>query len=245
MAKLDGIVALVTGGGSGIGLAIATSFAREGARVIITGRSQKRLEKARSGAGDLASRIEIHPADVADRGQVRELVRQIDQTAGKVDILVNNAGVNVVERSLAKLASEDWDRMVAVNLNGAFYCTQEVLPGMREKGKGLIINISSVAGVRITEVAGVGYAASKYGMSAMSYFTGIEEREHGIRTCLICPGEVNTPILDQRPVPVPEERRRQILQPEDIAAAALFVATLPDRVSVPELIMSPVSARFG
>lgn len=243
--KLDGKGALVTGGGSGIGLAIATCFAREGAAVVIAGRTVERLEAARREAGDVGERIIPRVADVAHQDQVRELVAWAEEHLCGIDILVNNAGINVPRRTLAELSPDDWRRLVEVNLNGAFYCIHEVLPRMREREAGQIINIASDAAVRISEVSGVGYSAAKFGMSALSLFTGIEEGDHGIRSSLICPGEVNTPILDHRPVPVPDEKRRQILQPEDVAAAALFVATLPPRVTVPELIITPSKARFG
>ncbi len=243
--KLKDQGVLVTGGGSGIGLAIAESFASEGAEVIICGRGQDRLDAALAGAGELAERIRARVVDVSNRDDVRRLVAWTEDQLGAIDILVNNAGVNVPQRSLAELSVEDWRQMVEINLNGAFYVIHDVLPGMRARNSGLIINISSVAGARVSEIAGAGYSASKFGMSTLSYFTGIEERENGIRSCVICPGEVNTPILDYRPVPVPEEDRQNILQPEDVAAAALFVATLPPRATVPELIITPSSAYFG
>jgi NAD(P)-dependent dehydrogenase (short-subunit alcohol dehydrogenase family) len=242
--KLTGKGALITGGGSGIGLAIAQSFAGEGAAVVIAGRSPERLDAALAEAGSLASHIAARPADVSSREQVRELVAWSEDHLAGIDILVNNAGINVKHRALAELSVEDWEKVIEINLNGSFYCIHEVLPRMRERNSGLIINISSTAGIRVSEIAGPGYSVSKHGMSALSLATGMEEREHGIRSCLICPGEVNAPILDHRPVPVPEEKRRQILQPEDIAAAALFVATLPPRATVPQLVITPSHARF-
>ncbi len=243
--KLQDKRVLITGGGSGIGLGIAETFAREGAHIVITGRSAERLESARAGLGEASDRIFARAADVSDREQAAGLVAWTEEKLGGIDILVNNAGINVPQRTLAGLDPEDWRRMVEINLNGPYYCIHATLPGMRRRKDGYIINISSIAGVRILEVAGVGYTASKYGMTALSFFTGIEERENGIRSCVICPGEVNTPIIDRRPNPMSAEDRAQILQPEDIAAAALFVATLPKRASVPELIMTPSRARFG
>ena len=243
--KLSGKGVLITGGGSGIGLAIAESFAREGARIVISGRSAERLEEGRAQTGELADRILTRATDVSNRDDVRALVAWAEEQLGGIHILVNSAGVNVPDRALADLSVDDWRLMVEINLNGAFYCIHDVLPAMRERKEGLIINISSIAGVRISGVAGVGYSASKYGMSTLSYFAGIEEREYNIRSSIICPGEVNTPILDRRPVPVPEEKRRAILQPEDVAAAALFIATLPPRASVPELIITPTLIPFG
>jgi len=243
--KLEEKRVLITGGGSGIGLAVATSYAREGAAVVIAGRSRERLDAGLAAAGEVAGRMLARTADVKDLDEVRRLVQWAEAELGGIDILVNNAGVNVPRRSLAELSPEDWRKMVEINLNGAFYCIHEVLPGMRKRGSGLILNISSIAGVRISEVAGAGYSATKFGLSTLSYFTGIEERENGIRSCLICPGEVNTAILDDRPNPMPAADRLEILQPEDVAAAALFIAMLPPRATVPELVISPSRARFG
>jgi NAD(P)-dependent dehydrogenase (short-subunit alcohol dehydrogenase family) len=243
--RLQGKTSIVTGAGSGIGRAIAETFAREGARVITVGRSAAALEKARQAAGELAKRLQPRPADVSDRAAVRELVGEVERDLGKIDILVNNAGINVPRRALRELAAEDFDSMVEINLTGAFNMIQAVLPGMRARGDGLIINVSSTAGVRAATVAGAGYAASKYGLSALSLSIGLEEGENGIRACLICPGEVNTPILDRRPaVPSPEQRAR-MLQPEDVAQAALLAATLHPRATIPQLIITPAIQKFS
>ncbi len=116
---------------------------------------------------------------------------------------------------------------------------------MRERRQGLIINVSSVAGVRASVLAGTAYAASKFGMSALSLMIGLEEGANGIRSCMVCPGEVNTPILDDRPVVPTAEKRAVMLQPEDLAQAALFVATLHPRATVPELIITPTTQRYA
>ena len=139
---------------------------------------------------------------------------------GAIDILVNNAGTNLARRKLTELSVEDFDRVVDVNLKGAYYCVHEVLPKMRERRQGLIINVSSVAGVRASVLGGTAYSASKFGMSALSLMIGLEEGANGIRSCMICPGEVNTPILEDRPVVPTAEKRAVMLQPEDLAQAA-------------------------
>jgi NADP-dependent 3-hydroxy acid dehydrogenase YdfG len=243
--KLQDKRVLITGGGSGIGLGVTELFAAEGANIVITGRSEERLETAKAGLGEAGERVSVRACDVSDRAQVADLVAWTEGRLGGIDILVNNAGVNVTDRSLAKVSPEDWQQMVDINLNGAFYCIHEVLPGMRARQDGYIINVSSIAGIRVYELAGVGYTASKYGMAALSLCAGVEERENGIRVCNICPGEVNTPIIDRRAEVMPPEVRAQILQPEDVAAAALFVATLPKRASVPELVITPTKNRFA
>ncbi len=243
--ELTGKGAIVTGAGSGIGRAIALCFAREGARVVTVGRTALRLEQARQEAGGDAERLLPYAADVSDRPAVGRMAEWARQRLGSIHILVNNAGMNVPRRALAELSAEDFERMVEVNLNGAFYCIHEVLPAMRAQRDGLIINISSVAGVRASEIAGAGYSAAKFGLSALSLSIGLEEGQHGIRSCLICPGEVNTPILENRPVVPSEERRAQMLQPEDLAQTALLVATLHPRANIPQLVISPTIQKFG
>lgn len=243
MSKLAGTTVLITGGGSGIGMAATRSFLHEGARVAITGRNAGKLaECAKSlGGGD---RLLTHATDVSDPQQVQALVKQVSERFGPVDILVNNAGTNIKERSIRKLTPEVWQQLIRSNLDGAFYCIQAVLPEMLRRKNGLVINISSVAGKRASPLGGAAYVASKFGMTGLGLCLGAEEQENGIRVCNIYPGEVDTPILNVRPQPVSEEHRQKILRPEDVAAAILFVATLPSHVSVPELVIKPTTQTF-
>ncbi len=241
--RLQGRTALVTGGGSGIGLAVARRFLDEGCQVAITGRTPEKLKSAWEQLGR-SERLRYRACDVAEVGQVRDSVAWALQQLGRIDILVNNAGLNLKRRGLSELTTEDWDRVIRANLDGAFYCIQAVLPDMRARRDGLIINISSIAGKRASPLGGAAYAASKFGMSALSHCLGAEEKDHGIRTCVIYPGEVDTPILESRPQPVTAEQRKLILQPEDVAEAVLFVATLPPRASVPELVIKPTTQIF-
>lgn len=242
MAQLDGRTALITGGGSGIGAAIALAFSKAGARVIITGRRADRLQQVVE--ADPSGRITAIVADVADRDSVAALWEQTAATSPQIDILVNSAGINVPNRAMSDLTPEDWDRVLAINATGTFNCIREVLPGMRERRDGVIINITSVAGMRTGLLGGVAYNASKFAASALGRSVGEEERENGIRVTTVYPGEVETPILDDRPVPVSAEHRARILQPEDVAAAALMVACLPPRARVPELVITPTTQSF-
>ena len=243
MSKLTGKTALVTGGGSGIGLAVAQAFLAAGARVAITGRDEAKLRRAAESLGG-GARLSYHAADVADPEQVTALVRQVTERGGGIDILVNNAGLNIKERTLRELTPETWQLLLRANLDGAFYCTHAVLPRMLERRDGVIINICSVAGKRASALGGAAYSASKFGMSALGLCLAAEERDSGIRVSNLYPGEVNTPILEVRPQPVSEEQRQRILQPEDVAAAVLFVAMLPPHVSVPELVIKPTSQLY-
>ncbi len=243
--KLRGKGVIVTGAGSGIGEAVAACFAREGATVVTWGRNLDRLQRARDKAGEAAERLRPQAVDVADRNAVREAVERAEQVLGGVAILVNNAGTNVAKRALHELSIEDFDRIVDVNLRGVFHSIHAVLPVMRRRRDGLIINVTSVAGVRASVLGGTAYSASKFGASALSLMVGLEEGENGIRSCNICPGEVNTPILDHRPVVPAPEKRAAMLQPEDLAHAALFIATLPPRATVPELIITPSLQQYA
>src|SRR5581483_8425854 len=174
-----------------------------------------------------------------------QLVEQMIQAFGTIDILVNNAGINIPARRLAELAAEDWDALLHVNATGAFNVTLAVLPHMRAQRGGLIINISSISGLRPSSLAGAAYSASKHALNALSKVVAQEEEQNGIRATIIAPGDINTPLLDKRPTAVSAEQRTRILQPDDIAAAALFVATLPAHVSVPELVIKPVGQVYS
>jgi NADP-dependent 3-hydroxy acid dehydrogenase YdfG len=221
MGALANQVCLVTGGGSGIGLATAKRLREAGARVAIAGRSEEKLAQAsKQLAGD---QFATYAVDVADAKMVQKMVDTLVDRWGGVDVLVNNAGLNIKKRTLRELTPEAWSQLIRTNLDGAFYCIHAVLPVMLRQKSGLVINISSVAGKRAGPLGGAGYAASKFGMSALGICLGAEEKDAGIRVCNIYPGEVDTPILENRPQPVTAEQRRIILQPEDVALAVEFM----------------------
>lgn len=234
---------LVTGGGSGIGLAVARCLADRGAKVAIVGRTAEKLRAAASAVPERP--LHPFPCDVGDRAAVERVVETVTRQLGGIAILVHAAGINVVRRSMAELAPEDWDRVLTVNATGAYNCIRAVLPGMRAARDGLIVNISSIAGKRALELAGTAYCASKFALTALSHAVGLEERKNGIRVTNICPGEVNTPILEQRPTPVPEERRAAMLQGEDIAQIVATIAELPPRAHVWEVIMTPLYQEYA
>ncbi|MFO0844498.1 MAG: SDR family oxidoreductase [Gemmataceae bacterium] len=238
MSKLAGQRVLITGGGSGIGLATARQCLAEGARVAITGRNEAKLRQA---AGD---KLLYHAADLTDPTQAQRMVDDVTARLGGIDVLVNNAGMNIKDRLFRQLTPEAWRKLVAGNLDGAFHCMLAVLPQMRQRKAGLIINVNSISGKRASPLGGTGYIAAKFGLRGLAMGVAAEERDNNIRVTSIYPGEVNTPILEDRPEPVTEERKRAMLQPEDVAAAVLFVATLPPHVAIPELIITPANAMY-
>jgi NAD(P)-dependent dehydrogenase (short-subunit alcohol dehydrogenase family) len=243
MNRLANKVALITGGGSGIGLAATRLFLEEGAKVAITGRDEAKLKEAvaRLGGDD---RVFHAAADIADPKQVKTLVDKVNARFGRIDILLNNAGVNVKNRAFRKMTPETWQKVIRANLDGAFFCIHYVLPQMIDRRDGLVINIDSVSGKRAHPLGGVAYNASKHGMAALGLCLGAEEKDYGIRVCNIYPGEVDTPILKDRPSEPTPEHRQRMMRPEDVAAAVLFVATLPPHVTVPELIIKPADAVY-
>jgi NADP-dependent 3-hydroxy acid dehydrogenase YdfG len=238
MAKLAGRVAVVTGGGSGVGKAVARLFLDNGARVVIAGRDADKLRRA---ADELAAgeNLRYAAADVSDPKQCEALMRAAVEAFGRVDVLVNNAGANLRDRTLRELTPEAWDRMIRANLDGAFYCIRAVLPAMLERKDGVIVNVVSVAGKRANPLGGAAYVAAKFGMGALGLVLSNEEKDSGVRVSNIYPGEIDTPILAHRPSPVTDAQRAVILKPEDVAEAVLFVAGLPRHVSVPELVIKP------
>jgi NAD(P)-dependent dehydrogenase (short-subunit alcohol dehydrogenase family) len=180
---------------------------------------------------------------VADNGLVKRVVRETVERFGHIDILVNNAGTNTYHRNLADLSVEDWTLVMNTNLTGAFLLVRQVLPHMRAAGRGQIINISSGAGLQPSAPAGVAYSASKHALHALTGSINAEERRHGIRACVIAPGETDTPNLDLRPRPPSKEDRAATMRPEDIANAVLYVAGQPERVAVELLVINPTVGR--
>jgi NADP-dependent 3-hydroxy acid dehydrogenase YdfG len=243
MDRLDGQVAAVTGASSGIGQATAQLLTAEGAAVVLVARRERRLQAIAEEMDLHGERPMCYPADVSDPDAVSGLFAAITQRFERLDILVNGAAVNPPRRRLADAWLEDWTKVIEVNLTGAYLCTQGALPLMRQQGSGTIVNISSMAGKRTSISAGVAYCASKHGLGSLTRSINLQEREHGIRACELCPGEVNTAILDTRPYPPPLESRAHMLQPEDVAQAVLFVVTLPPRAMVEELHITPTIPR--
>lgn len=243
MQYLLGKVAIVTGASTGMGEAIAVALAEEGAALALVARSAERLEKAAARVRQKGNDVLVFPGDVADRAFARQVVEVVVGRFGRLDLLVNNAGTNTAHRNLADTPVADWRRVLETNLTGAFLFTRYALPPMRKAGRGLIVNISSGAGLAPSGPAGVAYSASKHGIHSLTGSINAEERRHGIRACVIAPGETDTPNLDLRPLVPDKAARAAMLRPEDIANAVRYIATQPDHVSVDLLVISPTARR--
>jgi NADP-dependent 3-hydroxy acid dehydrogenase YdfG len=237
--SLQGKVAWITGGGSGIGLAGAIELAKAGAKVVISGRSAATLKEAAK-----ACDAETIALDVSSKEEVQKAARELLKRHGAIDILVNSAGINLPQRNFRNVSLDGWDQVVAVNLSGLFYCVHSVLPAMREKKDGLIINVSSWAGRHPSTLTGPGYNATKHAVIALTESINMEECANGIRATALLPGEAATPILEKRPVPPTPEVRAKMLQPEDLGRAIGFIASLPARACVNELTLTPTWNRF-
>ena len=240
MEDISGQAVWITGAGTGIGRAMAIAFVRAGCRVASTGRRPEPLaETLRLAPGAVSI-----PGDVADPEGVAQAHAAVVHAIGPVQIMVNNAGTNVPKRAWRDLSAADMATVVDVNLKGPFMCTLAVLPAMRAARRGLLIHTVSNAATGIYAVAGAAYTASKHGARAMSATLNAEEGIHGIRSVCINPGEVETPILDARPQPTSAQDRALMVQPEDIAEAALFAARMPPRTCVAEMLITPTDNNF-
>ena len=236
-------MAWVTGGGSGIGLAGATELVKAGAHVLISGRTAATNASALANLQALGS-AEAVLLDVADKQAVKAVAQHLVATHGRIDILINSAGTNATERNFDVLTTEAWDEVVAINLSGLFYCVHAVLPTMRHQQCGLIINVSSWAGLYASKLTGPAYNATKRAVLALTESINMEECSNGIRASSLLPGEVATPILNKRPVPPSQAQRERMVQAEDMGKAILFLAQMPPRTCINELVISPTHNRF-
>jgi NADP-dependent 3-hydroxy acid dehydrogenase YdfG len=239
MAALTGKVAWVTGAGSGIGQAAAISLAKEGATVVLTGRRKEPLQATAATIKKAGGKAEVKPGDLMKGAVVTRIAKDIEEKHGRCDILVNNAGLNILERRWDQLTPAGAQQVIEGNLSSAFYCSSAVLPMMRKRKDGVLIHTSSMAGRAPSPLSGAAYSAAKHGVVAMSHTINMEECVNGIRSCVICPGEVATPILDKRPIPVSKEERARMAQSEDVGDLIRYVACLPPHVTINEVWITP------
>ena len=241
--------AVVVGASGGLRRAIASMLAEEGYALALVGRNIANIEATRSGLGAAAQDALVLTCDLTDRAQAQAMVEAALARMNYIDVLICAAGMNVRQRSLRSLDPADWDQVIAANLTTAFNAIHFVLPSMRARGGGLIVQISSLAGLRANTVTGAAYSAAKFAQSALGISIGREERGRGIRSTVIYSGEVNTPLLDARAdrlgAPASDGRREMILQPQEIADVVRLLVKLPPRAHVPELVIKPVIDDFS
>ena len=243
MGRLVGKVAWVTGAGSGIGEAAALKLAEEGAALVLTGRRRPPLEAVAARIRGVGGTAEVQSADLMDPAAVTAIGAFIGERFGRLDLLVNNAGLNITARRWSALTTEGVDELVRGNLSSAMYCATVAMGLMRPRKDGVMIHTASLAGRLVSPLSGAGYTAAKHGVVAMSHSINMEEGVNGIRSCVICPGEVATPILDKRPNPVSAEERARMVQSEDVGDLIRYVACLPPHVVINEVWIAPTHNR--
>lgn len=236
--ELAGRVAWVHGAYGAVGLAIAQELVRAGAYVVLSGRNPQALAEAAAQAG-AAAQTEALALDISQPESVYEAADALQARLGHVDILVNSAGVNPTQRHFRDLSVQDWKNTVDVNLSGMFYTCQATLKGMRQRGDGVIVNISSWTGRYAAYFAGPSYASTKRGALALTETINMEECVNGIRATSISPAGIDTPLLNKRVPPPRPEVRAAMLKPHDVASMTRYIAGLPPHVCINEILMSP------
>jgi NADP-dependent 3-hydroxy acid dehydrogenase YdfG len=232
-------VAWVTGGGSGIGEAGADALATDGWTVVVSGRRKDALDAVVQKIKAAGGEAEAIPLDVSIAADVEKAASEILARHGRIDLLVNSAGVNVPKRRWSDMELDGWNKLVEINLNGVLYCMRAVLPAMRKQQDGCIINVSSWAGRHVSKMPGPAYTTTKHAVLALTHSFNMDECVNGLRACCLSPGEVATPILKLRPTVPSEEEQARMLQPEDLGRTIAFVASMPPRVCMNEILISP------
>lgn len=233
--------ALITGASSGIGRATALAFAQAGIHLALVSRTQSKLEAVAAAATQYGVKVRCYPVDLLQVEHVREKIAAIATSFGPLDILVNNAGMGYTAM-LSDTPLADWQHVLTLNLTSVFQCIQGILPTMRERRQGTIINVSSIAGQQVFREWGA-YCVSKFGLVALSKTLAAEERQRGIRVVTISPGSVNTPLWDTDTVHADFDRA-SMLTPETVAQSILYTALLPQEAVVEELTLMPNAGTF-
>lgn len=230
--KLENHIAIITGGGRGIGRATALAFANEGADIVLAARTETEIDSVAKEIKDIGRNALAIKTDVQNKSDVASMVDQALTAFGKVDILVNNAGV-AIHNPIPNIREEDWDLTMTVNLKGVFLCTQAVFRHMCEQEYGHIVNISSVSG-KFGHVNGGAYCASKFAVNGFTETTNNEGRQYGVKASVVCPGPVDTKMRrDNHPDDVIEH----LTQPEDVANLILFLVTQSPRAHTLETVI--------
>jgi NAD(P)-dependent dehydrogenase (short-subunit alcohol dehydrogenase family) len=231
----------ITGAASGMGEATALRFASHGATLLLADLRAAPLAKVVDACAAHGGRAQAIAGDLRDPASARRVGALIaEEHAGRLDMLVNCAGFNVPKRRWDELSSEDADAVMRTNLNALFHTTLVALPFMRAKKRGLLVHIASTDGWRVGMTGGPAYSASKHGVVAMSHTINLEESKNGIKSCVICPGGVDTGFLNQRVKPPTAQEREKLMRPADIADLIHYVASAPDYVRFDEVVITPM-----
>jgi 3-oxoacyl-[acyl-carrier protein] reductase len=231
--SLQGKVAVVTGGGRGIGAAISTRLARMGAQVIVCGRSLAPLEQTAKAIEATGGKAQASKCDLTDLKSVESLAAEVKQKFGRLDILINNAGIGAFAQPLHRMDPKDWDQVLNTNLRGVFYSIRAFAPMMIDARSGHIVNISSLAGKNALP-NGAAYAASKWGLNGLSYSVAEELRGNNIRVSVVCPGSVDTELS-----PHEGKNKNKMLQPDDVAHAVAAIVTQAPQSFMSEILLRP------
>ncbi len=243
MGILDGKVAIITGAGTGIGKVAADLFAEAGADLVLAGRRQAPLDEVAAQAREHGVEVEVRPTDLEDGDAAAALGAWSLERFGKVDILVNNAGHSSRVRSMRYVGPEEWNSVFKVNVEGVYRLTQSVLANMIDRNTGTVVTVSSMAALNPGLLGGAPYSAAKAASLNMIRGMNAELTKFGVRACAIMPGEVDTPILENRPRPPDSDDRSTMMQPEDIAQAIFLCAAMPQRTIVEQVVMIPTMRR--
>ena len=234
--NLENKIAWITGAGSGIGQNAAIKLSKLGMKIILSGRNKKKLKETALKCGD---NFLIKTLDISNKQSVQDVVSEIKKEFKYIDVLVNCAGINIENRDWDNIHENEWDNVIQTNLNGLFYCCRSVIPLMKQKMDGLIINVSSWSGNHVSLLSGVSYTSSKHALNAMTETINMKYCNYGIRACALCPGEVATAILDKRPKKLTIEQKNKMLQPDDLGETISFLCQMPKHVCINELTISP------
>jgi NAD(P)-dependent dehydrogenase (short-subunit alcohol dehydrogenase family) len=236
-------IAVVTGAGSGVGRAVVIELARRGYDIALVGRREEPLKETIALTDSRQRKLRAMTCDIGDADDVARMADRVRAELGDPGVLVNSAGTNIARRALTDLSIDDYRQVIDINLNGAFFVTHAFLPAMRAQRSGTIVHVVSDAGLTANRISGAAYIASKFGLVGLTATINAEERNNGIRATAVLPGEINTPLLDRRPVPPPPEARTKMLQAEDVAACVMLAIDLPDRAVVEQLLVKPRETR--
>ena len=243
MDSLKGKSVILTGAGSGIGKVTAKMLGEQGANVFVVGRRENLLKESVKEIENAGGKGAFVSADLEDGDSAANVAEEAIKEFGNIQYLVNNAGHSSKVRSMRYVKKDDWQSVFNVNVEGVYRLTQAILPNMIENGGGTVVTISSMAAINPGLMGGVPYSSAKAAVAAMMTAMRQELREHGIRSCTIYPAEVDTPILDNRPLPPDAQASSTMMMPEDIAETILLCMRMPHRTIVQDVIVSPTIQR--